>query len=103
MIRHPLPHGEIIRSRVEEVYPTIAPGSVTLVHSDGPYNLGKAAWDRVKDLAAWYRPHIAAWGEVCAPSASVYVWNTHGGLIEIDPEMRAAGWERRAIVTWDKG
>lgn len=28
--RHALPHGEIIHARVEDVYPTIAPGSVTL-------------------------------------------------------------------------
>lgn len=103
MERHPLRHGEIIRARVEDVYPTLADRSVSLVHSDGPYNLGKAAWDKVPDLAAFYRPHIAAWGRVCAPSASVYLWNTHGGLIDVDPEMRSAGWTRRAVITWDKG
>ena len=103
MIRHQLAYGEIVHARVENVYPTIAPGSVTLCHVDGPYGMGKAAWDKVKDLAAWYRPHIAEWGRVCAPSASVYLWNTAEGWAAIHPEMVAAGWTFRALVTWDKG
>lgn len=101
-MRHRLPNGEIVRARAEAVYPTLTPGSVTLVHSDGPYNLGKAAWDRVKDLAAWYRPHIAAWGEVCAPSASVYLWNTAAGWAAVHPEMLGAGWTFRSLIVWDK-
>lgn len=100
---HTLPNGTIHRARAEAVYPTLTPRSVTLVHSDGPYGMGKAAWDRVKDLAAWYRPHIAAWGEVCAASASVYLWNTAAGWAAIHPEMLGAGWEFRTLVTWDKG
>ena len=103
MIRHQLPHGEIVHARVEAVYPTIAPGSVTLCHVDGPYGMGKAAWDRVKDLAAWYRPHIAEWGRLCAPSASVYLWNTAEGWAAIHPEMVAAGWEFAGLIVWHKG
>jgi DNA modification methylase len=101
MIHH-LPSGQIHHARVETVYPLIEAGSVTLVHSDGPYGLDKAAWDKVRDLAAWYRPHIAEWGRICAPSASVYLWNTAEGWAAIHPEMVAAGWELRALVTWDK-
>jgi DNA modification methylase len=101
--RYPLPHGEIIHARVEQVYPTIADGSVTLVHSDGPYGMGKADWDRVKDLAAWYRPHIAEWGRICAASASVYVWNTAEGWAAVHPEMVGAGWTFKSKITWDKG
>jgi len=99
---HNLPHGTIHRARAESVYPTLTPGSVALVHSDGPYNLGKAAWDKVRDLAAWYRPHIAAWGDLCAPSASVYLWNTAEGWATIHPEMVGAGWELRSLIVWDK-
>jgi len=101
MIHH-LPNGTIHHARVEAVYPTIEPGSVTLVHSDGPYGMNKAEWDRVKDLAAWYRPHIAEWGRLCAPSASVYLWNTAEGWAAIHPEMVAAGWTFGALITWDK-
>ena len=102
MTRHQLAHGEIVHARVEDVYPMIAPGSVTLCHVDGPYGMGKAAWDKVKDLAAWYRPHIAEWGRICAPSASVYLWNTAEGWAAIHPEMAAAGWTFAGLITWDK-
>jgi len=96
-------HGRIVRGRAETVYPTITDGTVTLVHSDGPYGLRKAAWDKVRDLAAWYRPHIAAWTMVCAPSASIYLWNTAEGWATIHPEMVAAGWEFKSLIVWDKG
>lgn len=101
-MRYELRHGEIIRARVESVYPTLADGSVSLVHSDGPYNLGKAAWDKVPDLAAFYRPHIAEWGRVCAASASVYLWNTAEGWAAVHPEMVAQGWEFRGLIIWNK-
>ena len=97
-----LGHGRIHRARVEAVYPSIADGTVTLVHSDGPYNLGKAAWDKVGDLAAFYRPHIAAWSRVCAPSASVYLWGTAEGWAAVHPEMVAGGWTFRRLLVWDK-
>lgn len=99
---HQLPHGQIIRARVETVYPTIAGGSVTLIISDGPYGLSLAEWDKVKDLAAFYRPHIAEWSRVCAPSASVYLWATAEGWATIHHEMVAAGWTFRALIVWDK-
>lgn len=102
MTRFPLTYGEIIRARVEAVYPTIADGSVTLTVVDGPYGMGKAAWDRVRDLAAWYRPHIAEISRVSAASASVYLWNTAEGWAAIHPEVVAAGWDLRTLITWDK-
>jgi hypothetical protein len=102
MTRHRLAHGEIIRARVEAVYPTIADGSVTLVHSDGPYGLRKAEWDKVPNLAAFYRPHIAEWSRICAPSASVCLWNTAEGWAAVHPEMVAAGWEFGTLIVWHK-
>jgi DNA modification methylase len=102
MTRYPLPHGEIIRARVEDVYPTIPDGTVTLLHSDGPYGMSKAAWDKVRDLAAFYRPHIAEWSRLCAPSASVYLWNTAEGWAAIHPEMVAAGWRFETLIVWNK-
>jgi DNA modification methylase len=99
---HQLPHGTIHHARAEAVYPLIEAGSVTLVHADGPYGLDKAAWDKVRDLAAWYRPHIAEWGRICAPSASVYLWNTAEGWAAIHPEMVAAGWHFAGLIVWYK-
>jgi hypothetical protein len=77
----------------------------TLAIVDGPYGMGKAAWDRVSidGLADWYAPHIARVSALLAPSASVYLWNTAEGWARLDPVMRAAGWTFRGLVTWDKG
>lgn len=95
----------LYHARAEEVYPHIDPGSVSMIWSDGPYAMRKAAWDMmgVDGLADWYAPHIEAWGRICAPSATVYLWNTAEGWARIDPVMRAAGWVFRVLVTWDKG
>jgi len=89
----------------EEVYPHLDPGSVSMVWSDGPYAMNKAEWDRmgVDGLADWYAPHVEAWGRVCAPSATVYLWNTAAGWARLDPVMRAAGWTFRTLLVWDKG
>ena len=102
---HQTDRGEIHRATAEEVYPTIDPGSVSLLISDGPYGMMKAAWDRmgIDGLPDWYAPHIEAWGLVCGASATVYLWNTAEGWARIDPLMRAAGWTFRSLITWDKG
>ena len=105
MSTYELRRGVIRRAYAEDVYPDIEDGSVRLIISDGPYFLGKAAWDKGKldDLPTWYAPHIEAWGRVCMPSASVYLWNTAEGWARLDPVMRAAGWTHRALITWNKG
>ncbi len=102
--RYDLRRGVIHRAYAEDIYPTMEPGSVRLVISDGPYGMSKAAWDKMSldDLPAWYAPHIEAWGRLCMPSASVYLWNTAAGWARLDPVMRAAGWEFRGLIIWDK-
>jgi len=102
--RYDLRRGVIHRAYAEDIYPSIEPGSVRLLISDGPYGMSKAAWDKmgVDGLADWYAPHIESWGRVCAPSASVYLWNTAEGWARLDPVMRAAGWTFRVLVTWEK-
>ena len=102
MIRHDLPNGTIHEG--DWLQADLVPG-YSLAIIDGPYAMGKAGWDRmgIDGLAAWYEPHIARVSELCAPSASVYLWNTAEGWARLDPVMRAAGWTFRALVTWDKG
>ena len=102
---HKLRRGEVHVTRAENVYPTLTPGSVSLVISDGPYGMGKAAWDRQRGedgLREWYRPHVEAWGRVCAPAASVYVWGTDDSASALRPLMREHGWTKRVRVVWDK-
>jgi site-specific DNA-methyltransferase (adenine-specific) len=103
---HRLRRGEVHVTRAERVYPTLDPGSVSLVISDGPYGMAKAAWDRQRGeegLREWYRPHVEAWGRVCAPAASVYVWGTDDSASALRGLMREHGWTRYGRITWDKG
>ena len=103
--RHALRRGVVHVTRAEHVYPTLDAGSVTLVISDGPYGMGRAAWDRQRGedgLRDWYRPHVEAWGRVCAPAASVYVWGTDDSASALRPLMREHGWTKRVRVVWDK-
>lgn len=101
-MRHLLPAGTIHEG--DWLTADLAHG-YSLAILDGPYAMGKAAWDRmgVDGLADWYAPHIARVSDLCAPSASVYLWNTAEGWARLDPVMRAAGWTFRALITWDKG
>ena len=101
MIRHRLHAGTIHVG--DWMQADLTPG-YTLAIVDGPYGMGKAAWDRMKidGLADWYALHIARLSTLLAPSASVYLWNTAEGWARLDPVMRAAGWTFRALVTWEK-
>ena len=101
MIRHRLHAGTIHVG--DWLTAALTPG-YTLAIVDGPYGMGKAAWDRVSidGLADWYAPHIARVSALLAPSASVYLWNTAEGWARIDPVMRAAGWTLEVVIVWDK-
>ena len=102
---HTLRRGVVHVARAEAVYPSLEAGSVALVISDGPYGLSKAAWDRQRGedgLREWYRPHVEAWGRLCAPAASVYVWGTDDSASALRPLMREFGWTKRERIVWDK-
>jgi len=107
-VTHPIHtrrRGVVHVTRAESVYPTLDAGSVSLIISDGPYGMGKAAWDRQRGpdgLREWYAPHVEAWGRVCADAASVYLWGTQRGVRALQPLMEEHGWTWRVQVTWDK-
>jgi site-specific DNA-methyltransferase (adenine-specific) len=89
-----------------EVAARLPAGCASLAILDGPYGMGKAAWDRVPrggSLADLYRGHLDDVGRVCAASASLYLWNTAEGWGELHPLVMAAGWTFRSLIVWDKG
>ena len=98
---HELPHGRIHEG--DWLQADLAPG-YSLAIVDGPYGMGKAAWDRVKidQLADWYTPHIERLSGLMADSATVYLWNTAEGWARLDPVMRAAGWGFAGLIVWHK-
>ena len=101
MIRHELPSGVIWEGDWME-----APlqGGYSMAEVDGPYALGKAAWDRmnIDGLADWYTPHITRLTSLMLPSSTVYLWNTAEGWARLDPVMRGLGWRFRTLIVWDK-
>jgi hypothetical protein len=103
-LRHKDDICEVWQGDAREVVSSMADGSCSLAILDGPYAMGKADWDRqgLDGLPEWYRPHLEDVGRVCAPSASLYVWNTAAGWARLDPLIRSMGWTFRALVTWDK-
>ena len=102
----PLTGSEVHEADARAVAATLPDGCASAAILDGPYGMGKAAWDRVPrggSLLDLYREHLADVGQVCAPSASLYVWNTAEGWGELHPAILAAGWTFRSLITWDKG
>ena len=97
--------GSIYKAYAQDVYPLITPGSVSLVISDGPYRMSKAAWDKFASWDAfiqWYEPHVEAWGRVCAEDATCYVWGSDESEGRLRALMWAKGWTFKGSVTWDK-
>jgi len=99
------PTNTIHRADARQVAAEQAAGSFSLAVLDGPYGMRKAAWDmmKVSGLPEWYAPHLDDVGRLCAPSASLYVWNTAEGWATLHPGIVARGWTFRSLVTWDKG
>ena len=79
-------------------------GSFSLAILDGPYGMRKAHWDMMKvaDLPKWYAPFLDDVGRLCAPSASLYVWNTAEGWAALHPAILERGWVFRSLITWHK-
>jgi site-specific DNA-methyltransferase (adenine-specific) len=96
---------QVFEADCRAVAATLPDGCASLAILDGPYGMGKAAWDRVPrggSLADLYRDHLADVGRLCGASASLYVWNTAAGWGEIHPLALAAGWTFRSLIVWDK-
>lgn len=101
----PLTGSTVHEADARTIAATLPDGCASCAILDGPYGMGKAAWDRVPrggSLLDLYRDHLADVGRVCAPSASLYVWNTAEGWGELHPAIVAAGWTFRVLVVWDK-
>jgi DNA modification methylase len=101
------PHSgsQVFEADALDVARTLPEGAATLAILDGPYGMGKAAWDRIPrggSLADLYAPHFDALGRVCAPSASLYVWNTAAGWAELHPHILARGWTFKTMLVWDR-
>lgn len=100
----PLTGSQVYEADARTIAPHFA-GTALLAILDGPYGLGKAAWDKVPrggTLADLYQGALDDVGTVCLPSASLYLWNTSAGWAELHPHVLARGWTFRSLIVWDK-
>ena len=81
----------------------IPDGSVDMVFADPPYNIGKAAWDKVPDYMAWCSRWIAECSRVLKPNGAFWISHSKPLVLAKLSEMVAEhGRGLRNWVTWDK-
>ena len=80
------------------------PAPVCII-ADGPYGVDGFPGDAHSPtaLAAWYKPHIAAWSSAATPQTTLWFWNTEAGWATVHAALLAHGWEYRCCNIWDKG
>ena len=83
----------------------IPDGSVDLVLTDPPYNIGKAKWDKIPDYINWCGKWIKECERVLKDNGSFYFW--HNDMPQIAQIME---WIRQntkfvfnSFCIWDKG
>lgn len=101
----PITGSTVWQADARKVAAQLPDGVATCSILDGPYGMGKAAWDRIPRggrLLDLYRGHLDDVCRLSAPSASLYVWNTAEGWGELHPAILALGWTFRSLIVWDK-
>ena len=83
----------------------IPDGSVDLVLTDPPYNIGKAKWDKIPNYIEWCGKWLIECQRVLKDNGSFYWW--HNDMVQIAQLME---WIRantrfvfNSFIVWDKG
>ena len=88
-----------------EVMKQIPDGSVDLVLTDPPYNIGKAKWDKIPDYVNWCGNWIKECERVLKDNGSFYFW--HNDMPQIAQLMEWIRQNTRFVFNsfciWDKG
>ena len=94
---------KVICQDAREVLPIIPGNSIDLVVTDPPYNIGKAAWDKVPDYLDWCEKWIAECSRVLKRNGAFWVSHSKPLVLAKLSEM-VAGHGRGLVnwVTWDK-
>lgn len=64
-----------------EVMPGMSPKSIPLIIADPPYNIGKAAWDKIDNYLDWCGQWLKACERVLADNGSMYVFHNNKEFI----------------------
>jgi len=78
-------------------------GVVNLCFADPPYNIGKAAWDKIDGYLEWCERWIAEVSRVLVPNGAFWVSHSEPDiLVDISRMIAKHGRGRANWVTWDK-
>jgi DNA modification methylase len=83
----------------------IPSGTVDLVLTDPPYNIGKASWDKIENYVEWCGTWIKECERVLKDNGSFYFW--HNDMVQIAQLMEWIRQNTRFVYNsfciWDKG
>lgn len=81
-----------------EILPTIPDESIDLVFVDPPYNIGKAAWDRIDGYLEWCDEWIAECSRVLKPNGAF--WVSHSKPLVLAQLSTMVAQRGRGLVNW---
>ena len=83
----------------------IPDGSVDLVLTDPPYNIGKAKWDKIPNYVEWCGKWFIECQRVLKDNGSFYWWhNDMPQIAQLMEWLRAnTGFVFNSFIVWDKG
>lgn len=88
-----------------EVMKKIPEGSVDLVLTDPPYNIGIASWDKIDNYVDWSILWLLECQRVLKPNGVLYFW--HNDMVQIAELLQAirqrTDFEFVSFCIWDKG
>lgn len=96
---------ELYQGDCLEVMKSLPSGSVDLVLTDPPYNIGIASWDKIDGYVDWCMAWLKECERLLKPTGVLYVW--HNDMKQI-PQLLSAMQEHtdfslRSFCIWDKG
>ncbi|MBM3749227.1 MAG: site-specific DNA-methyltransferase, partial [Acidobacteria bacterium] len=81
----------------------VLPVECDAVVVDPPYNIGKAAWDKIPDYLQWCETWIAAASKGCKRQGAFWCFHSEPGvLVDLSRMIAKHGRPRQNWITWDK-
>jgi len=95
--------GKIHHADCVEFMHSLSDGCVNLIFADPPYNIGKAAWDKIEDYYEWSTRWIQEASRVLAPNGAFWVSHSEPEqLILMSKLIARHGRKRINWITWWK-
>ena len=95
--------GKIHHADCVEFMQSLPDGCVNLIFADPPYNIGKAAWDKIEDYHEWNARWIQEASRILAPNGAFWVSHSEPEQLLLMSQLIAKyGRKRINWITWWK-